>query len=143
MGKQQLFGFRVVNIYFPVNSMVYAGGTLGIPKKLYLRAVWMEVNGTISDSVEYTVDKKGSLSLWSTGRTRSYPQGVYNFVNLTVRSEGQIYATKLTGEPVVVMNATRIVVNAGGTISGNSLKIQSTNLTVDMAGVYDLLSWPL
>ena len=114
--------------------MVYDGGVLEIPKKLYLRNVWMEVNGTISDSLEYTIDKRGSLSVWSTGHTLNYPKGFYHFYNLTVRSEGLLYATATDLASLVTVNATRIVVNAGGKISGNRLKTESTNLTVDMAG---------
>lgn len=114
--------------------MVYPHGTLEIPKKLYLRDVWMEVNGTISDSEEYTIDRKGSLSVWSTGRTRNYPQGFYHFVNLTVRSQGLLYTTRVNSGERMIVNASSIIINAGGVISGNGLKIESTNVTVDMAG---------
>ena len=135
LGHKQLFGFYKVDIYYPVNTMVYDGGVLEIPAKLYLRNVWMEVNGTISDSVEYTIDQKGSLSVWSTGHTANYPKGFFHFHNLTVRSQGLLYATATNGNTEVTINATRTVVNAGGVISGNRLKIESTNLTVDMAGI--------
>ena len=123
-----------MNIYYPVNTMVYDGGVLEIPKKLYLRNVWMEVNGTISDSMEYVIDQKGSLSVWSTGHTFGYPKGFYHFFNLTVRSQGLLYATATDLKSQVTVNATRAIVNAGGVISGNRLRIESTNLTVDMAG---------
>lgn len=114
--------------------MVYDRGMLEIPSKLYLRNVWMEVNGTISDSLEYTIDQKGSLSVWSTGHTANYPKGFYHFHNLTVRSQGLLYATATDRNTEVTVNATLTVVNAGGVISGNRLRVESTNLTVDMAG---------
>ena len=135
LGRQQLFGFLKVNLYFPLNCMVYANGKLEIPKNLNLRNVWMEVNGTISDSEEYVIDKNGALYIWSTGKTRGYSQGFYHFVNLTVRSSGKLYTTTLQGEPILTVNGTKVVVNAGGVISGNSLRIESENITVDMAGM--------
>ena len=114
--------------------MVYVASHLDIPRKLYLRDVWMEVNGTVSDSVEYIIDQRGSLSLWSIGSTVNCQKGHYNFVNLTVRSQGLLYTTAVNSTEKVTVNVTRMVVNAGGVVSGNNLEIKSTNLTVDMAG---------
>ena len=108
---------------------------LQVPPRLSLREVYMEVNGSLADSHDYVIDRDGQLYLWSGGNSIGEELGHFRFINISVRSRGLLYTTTLQKQGRVTLNVTRMVVNAGGRVSGNDLKIIAVNSTIDVAGM--------
>lgn len=139
IGRYQYAAINDVDLYFPINTLVYALGSLELPNRLSLREVYMEVNGSLAESRDYVIDRHGQLFLWSGGNSVGEERGVFRFVNISVRSRGLLYTTTLPRQSRVTVNLTRLTVNAGGRVSGNDLKIVAVNITIDVAGKVELL----
>ena len=136
IGALQSVYFRDIDVYFPVNTLVYPHGTLSLPKRVSLREVWMHVNGSMSDSEEYVIDRDGVLHLWSGGNSEGEKEGTFVFRNITVKARGRLYATTLRGHGKMNVKSTRMVINAGGKIVANEVHLTGVNLTVDDAGIF-------
>ena len=48
----------------------------------------MDIKGSFNGVDQFTVDKGGELTLWSSGQSEGQPRGEYECVNMTVRSDG-------------------------------------------------------
>ena len=140
IGRYQYVYINNVDLYFPINTLVYALGRLALPTRLSLREVYMEVNGSLAESHDYVIDRRGQLFLWSEGNSVGEEQGVFQFINISVRSGGLLYTTTLPRQNQVTINLTRLSVNAGGRVSGNSLGIVAVNITIDVEGKVLVLS---
>ena len=134
VGRFQSVVFKHVNLYFPINSFVYLGGFLEVPRRLSLREVYMQINGTLSHSDDYTIDRHGKLFLWSVGNSLGEKQGRFKFINMSIKSRGLLHTTALSGYGPVVLNMTRFVINAGGLASVNDFRLETINATIDVAG---------
>lgn len=134
VGRHQSVAFEHVDLYFPMNALVYYNGSLEVPPRLSLREVYMEVNGTLADSDDYTIDRNGKLFLWSGGRSLAEQPGHFRFINISIRSLGKLESTTLPGHDRVTLHVTRFVVNAGGLASVNDFRLVAVNATIDVAG---------
>lgn len=96
----------------------------------------MEVNGTLSHADDYTIDRNGKLYLWSGGKSVHEETGHFRFINISIRSRGELISTGLPPGNLsrVTINVTRLVVNGGGMLTANDLRIKAVNVTVDVAG---------
>ena len=139
IGRYQSVVFKFVDLYFPINTLVYFNASLEVPRRLSLREVYMEVNGTLADSNDYTIDRNGKLYLWSGGNSLGESIGHFRFVNLSVKSKGLLHTTKLPNHGPVSLHMTRFVINAGGLASVDDFYLESVNATIDVAGTYGLL----
>ena len=135
IGALQDVYFQDIDVYFPVNALVYPKGALFLPKRVSLREVWMYVNGSLSDSEEYVIDRHGQLHLWSGGNSQGEQEGTFLFVNVTVKARGRLYATTLPGHGKMNVKSTRMIINAGGKVISNEVHLTGVNLTVDAAGM--------
>ena len=135
VGQYQSVAFYEVDLYFPVNSLVYYNGSLEVPRRLSLREVYMEINGTLADSEDYTIDRDGALFLWSGGRSLGESPGHFRFINMSIRSLGKLEATTLPAHGRLTVNLTKFVVNAGGLASVNDFHLVAVNATIDVAGM--------
>ena len=134
IGSLQEVHFRDIDVYFPVNTFVYPHGSLFLPKRVSLREVWMYVNGSVSDSEEYVVDRDGQLHLWSGGNSEGEPEGTFVFVNVSIRARGRLFATTLAGHGKMAVQCNRMVINAGGKFISNDVHLTAVNITIDAAG---------
>lgn len=134
IGALQEVYFHDIDVYFPVNTFVYPRGSLSLPKRVSLREVWMYVNGSLSDSQEYVVDKDGELHLWSGGNSEGEPEGTFVFVNISMRARGHLIATTLAGHGKMAVQCERMVINAGGKFISNDVHLTAVNITIDAAG---------
>ncbi|XP_070535280.1 uncharacterized protein [Ptychodera flava] len=135
VGQQQTFGFDWVDIYIPVNTQVYRYGHLELPRRAVMRDVWMEVNGTLSDIEDFTVESGGLLYFWSYGSTRNKIDGVYQFVNMTIRADGKFELLTVADYNRMVLNLTSLMeVKAGGYVRTNDMLVIAENVTIDVAG---------
>ncbi|XP_038052472.1 uncharacterized protein LOC119725183 [Patiria miniata] len=134
VGRNQTFGFDWVDIYFAANVMLYRYGQLELPPRLSMRDVWMEINGTLADVGDFTVDSGGMLHMWSYGNSRDQPPGRYECVNMTVRSDGKLEMLTVQDESEFTFELKRFVVNAGGYVRTNQLHVIAEDLTIDVAG---------
>ena len=141
IGKLQKVYFHDIDVYFPVNTLVYPKGALFLPKRVSLREVWMYVNGSLSDSEEYVIDRDGELHLWSGGNSEGEKEGMFVFVNVTVRARGRLYATTLPGHGKMHVKSSRTVINAGGKVISNDFHLTAVNLTIDAAGKYFIIQF--
>ena len=96
----------------------------------------MEVNGTLADSDDYTIDRNGKLYLWSGGNSLGENLGHFRFVNLSIKSRGLLHTTKLPDHGPVSLHMIRFVVNAGGLASVDDFYLESVNATIDVAGTF-------
>ena len=94
----------------------------------------MEINGTLADSDDYTIDRDGKLFLWSGGQSLGEKQGHFRFINMSIKSLGLLHTTKIQGHGPVSLRTTRFVVNAGGLASVDDIFLYSVNATIDVAG---------
>jgi hypothetical protein len=103
----------------------------------------MEINGTLSHADDYTIDRNGELYLWSGGKSVNEDTGHFRFINISIRSRGKLVSTGFPSSnlPRVTMKLTRLVVNGGGTLSANDLKIETLNITIDVAGLCYLIGF--
>ena len=136
VGALQDVHFHDIDVYFPVNTFVYPNGSLFLPKRVSLREVWMYVNGSVSDSEEYAIDRDGQLHLWSGGNSEGEPEGTFVFVNITIRARGRLIATTLAGHGKMAVHCRRMVVNAGGKFISNDVHLTAVNITIDAAGKF-------
>ncbi|XP_070535283.1 uncharacterized protein [Ptychodera flava] len=135
VGQQQTFGFDWVDIYIPVNIQVYRYGHLELPRRAVMRDVWMEVNGTLADIEDFTVESGGLLYFWSYGSTRNQIDGVYQFVNMTIRADGKFELLTVADYNRMVLNLTSLMeVKAGGYVRTNDMLVIAENITIDVAG---------
>ena len=134
VGARQNIYFDDIDVYFPVNTLVYPRGALFLPHRVTLREMWMYVNGSLSDSKEYVIDRDGQLHLWSGGNSEGEPEGLFVFVNVTVKARGRLYATTLPGHGKMHVRSNSMIVNAGGKIISNEFHLTSVNVTIDAAG---------
>lgn len=134
IGNLQDLHFHDVDVYFPVNTFVYPRGSLSLPNRVSLREVWMYVNGSVSDSQEYVVDRDGELHLWSGGNSEGEPEGTFVFVNISVRARGRMFATTLAGHGKMAVQCKRMLVNAGGKFMSNDVHLTAARIIVDAAG---------
>lgn len=134
IGALQKVHFHDIDVYFPVNTFVYPRGSLFLPKRVSLREVWMYVNGSLSDSKEYVVDKDGQLHLWSGGNSEGEPEGTFVFGNISIYARGRLTATTLFGHGKMAVQCIKMVINAGGKFISNDVHFSATNITVDAAG---------
>ena len=134
IGALQSVYFHDIDVYFPVNTFVYPKGALFLPKRVSLREVWMHVNGSLSDSEEYVIDRDGELYLWSGGNSEGEQEGTFVFVNVSVRARGRLHAITLPGHGKMYVKCTRIMINAGGKIISNEFHLSAVNITIDAAG---------
>ena len=134
IGALQEIHFHDIDGYFPVNTFVYPRGSLFLPKRVSLREVWMYVNGSVSDSDEYVVDRDGQLHLWSGGNSEGEPEGTFVFINMSIRARGRLFATTLAGHGKMAVRCRRMVINAGGKFISNDVHLTADNVTVDAAG---------
>lgn len=96
----------------------------------------MEINGTLADSDDYTIDRDGKLFLWSGGNSLGEGLGHFRFINMSIKSLGLLHTTKLPGHGPVSLHMTRFVVNAGGLASVDDFFLDSENATIDVAGKF-------
>lgn len=95
----------------------------------------MEINGTLSHADDYTIDRNGELYLWSKGNSINEKIGSFRFINISIRSRGKLLTTRLPGSVQrVTVNVTRLIINGGGLVTCNDLRIVAGNATVDVAG---------
>ena len=134
VGRFQSVVFDFVDLYFPINTLVYFNATLEVPRRLSLREVYMEINGTLADSDDYTIDRDGKLFLWSGGQSLGEKKGHFRFINMSIKSLGLLHTTKIQGHGPVSLHTTRFVVNAGGLASVDDFFLYSVNATIDVAG---------
>ena len=139
IGRFQSVVFKFVDLYFPINTLVYFNASLEVPRRLSLREVYMEVNGTLADSDDYTIDRNGKLYLWSGGNSLGENLGHFRFVNLSIKSRGLLHTTKLPDHGPVSLHMIRFVVNAGGLASVDDFYLESVNATIDVAGTFRLI----
>ena len=109
-------------------------GHLRLPPRLSMRDVWMEINGTLADVGDFTIDSGGALSMWSYGNSLDQPSGRYKCVNVTVRSDGKFEMLTVKDEAEFTLDLKLFVVNAGGYVRTNRLHLIAEDLTVDVAG---------
>lgn len=94
----------------------------------------MEMNGTLADAGEYTIDRNGELYLWAGGRSINEDISHFRFINVSIRSRGKLMLIDLPGLQRITLNMTRLVINAGGLLDANDVRIVTVNATIDMAG---------
>jgi hypothetical protein len=94
----------------------------------------MYVNGSVSDSEEYVVDRDGQLHLWSGGNSEGKPEGTFVFVNISIRARGRLFATTLAGHGKMAVQSSRMVINAGGKFISNDVHLTAVNIIIDAAG---------
>jgi len=97
----------------------------------------MEINGTLSHADDYTIDRNGELYLWSKGNSVNKQTGTFRFINITIRSRGKLETIGLPGNlHTVTIDVDKLIINGGGTLLCNDLKISASEITVDVAGLY-------
>ncbi len=112
-------------------------GLLEVPPRLSLRDVWMEINGTLADALDFVVDSGGELYLWSYGMSRDEQEGTFDCVNMTVRSDGKLEMLTVDDGNEMTLKLTTMIVNAGGYVRTNQLHLVAENMTIDVAGEFN------
>lgn len=95
----------------------------------------MEINGTLADAHDYTIDRDGKLYLWSGGRSVNEKISHFRFYNMSIRSRGLVKTIGLPGKQRITLNMTSFIVNGGGLLDSNDVRVISVNTTIDMAGL--------
>ncbi|XP_060557569.1 uncharacterized protein LOC132717977, partial [Ruditapes philippinarum] len=131
-GKNQTFGLRDVDVYLPTNLAAYRYSRIEVPSKVTLREVWAEINGTIEGMNVIAVENEGELYIWSYANSDGYKEGQLVATNISVRAGGKF--EPLTAVEQMNLIVTRLVVNGNGYVRTNSLKLNATNVTIDLSG---------
>nr|XP_054759184.1 uncharacterized protein LOC129265193 [Lytechinus pictus] len=137
IGKNQYLHFNFTDVYFATNVLLYRYGELTVPPRLSMRDVWMDIKGTFNGIDQFTVDEGGQLTMWSVGRSTGQPVGVYECVNMTVRSEGNVKMLAVEGDDDITFQTTYLIIQAGGIVETNRLIITAENITIDSSGSFN------
>ena len=103
-----------------------------VPSKVTLREVWAEINGTIEGMNVIAVENDGELYIWSYANSDGYKEGQLVATNISVRAGGKF--EPLTAVKQMNLVVTRLVVNGNGYVRTNNLKLNATNVTIDLSG---------
>lgn len=99
-----------------------------------LREVWAEINATIEGMDVIAVENEGELYLWSYANTDGQDEGVITATNISIRAGGKF--EPLSAEKQMNLIVARLVINGNGYVRTNSLKLNATNVTIDLSGRY-------
>lgn len=97
----------------------------------------MEMNGTLADAQDYTIDRGGELFLWAGGRSVNEDVAHFRFGNLSIRSRGKVYLISLPGNERITLNTTSLIINGGGLLDASDVHILSVNTTIDVEGSFN------
>lgn len=102
----------------------------------------MEINGTLAEAHDYTIDRDGELYLWAGGRSVNEEIAHFRFINISIRSRGKVMTIGLPGNERVTLNTTTLVINGGGLLDSNDVRVLSVNTTIDVSGLFNVLMLP-
>ena len=105
-----------------------------MPNRVTLREVWAEVNGTIEGMDDITIENEGRLYIWSYANSDGYDEGVVVATNISVKAGGRF--EPLAAEKQMYLQVVRLIVNGNGEVRTNNLRLNATNVTVDLSGKY-------
>ena len=97
-----------------------------------LREVWAEINGTIEGMDVIAIENEGELYIWSYANTNGLKEGEIQATNISVRAGGKF--EPLMAEKQMNLYVTRLIVNGNGYVRTNNLKMNATNVTIDLSG---------
>lgn len=97
-----------------------------------MREVWAEINGTIEGMDVIAIENEGELYIWSYANTDGYKEGEIKATNISVRAGGKF--EPLMAEEQMNLYVTRLVVNGNGYVRTNNLRLNATNVTIDLSG---------
>ena len=107
-----------------------------VPRRVTMREVWMEMNGTLEGTEDFTVENAALLYIWSHANTLGAPKGVIQLANLTIRAGGKAEALSAAdGTARMTLNLTNLVINGRGYMRTNDIVINAENVTIDLSGL--------
>lgn len=113
-----------------------------VPNKVTVREVWAEINGTIEGMDVIAIENEGELYIWSYANTAGYKAGEIVATNISVRAGGKF--EPLTAVEQMQLYVTRLIVNGNGYVRTNNLRLNATNVTIDLSGnVQKFYSYPI
>ena len=118
-----------------VTILLFRKSLIEVPRRVTLRGVWMEVNGTIKGAEDITIEDSGELYLWSYAHTDGNAVGTVKLENISIRAGGKCEALTADGSTnKMVIDTTRFIVNGYGYFRTNELHLKTGNLTIDLSG---------